>query len=52
MTLIEKYNYNFKDKLNNYEKFISRQSLARSLVRYELFKNVSAGGQIIVGGLF
>jgi hypothetical protein len=40
MTLIEKYNYNFKDKLNNYEKFISRQSLARSLVRYELFKKI------------
>lgn len=38
MHLIEKYNYDFSHKLDNFEKFARRQSLSRFLVRYELFK--------------
>lgn len=52
MQLIEKYNYNFEDKLKNIEKFISRQSIARSLVRYELFKKIiNTKGSIVECGV-
>lgn len=40
MELLEKYNYSFKNKLDNFEQFVRRQSLARFLVRYELFKKI------------
>jgi len=52
MNLIQKYDYNFNDKLNNIEKFITRQSMTRSLARYELFKKIiNVKGSIIECGV-
>jgi hypothetical protein len=52
MELFDKYNYSTKDKLNNFEKFISRQSLSRLLVRYELFKKtLEVKGSIVECGV-
>ena len=34
----EKYEGKLSDKLNNFEKYVRRQALARFLARYELFK--------------
>lgn len=37
-SLIEKYPYDMSLKLSNFEKYISRQSMARFMARHELFK--------------
>ncbi len=52
MNLIEKYDYDTQMKLKNFEKFIDRQSMARFLVRYELFKKIKfIKGSIIECGV-
>jgi len=52
MELFDKYRYNTKDKLNNFEKFISRQSMSRFLARYELFKKtLEVKGSIVECGV-
>lgn len=52
MSLINKYNYNSDEKLKNFEKFVSRQSLSRFLVRYELFKKIkNIKGSIVECGV-
>jgi len=52
MNLIDKYNYDSADKLNNFEKFVTRQTLSRFLVRYELFKQIKeVKGSIIECGV-
>lgn len=38
--VFNKYNYDIIDKLNNFEKFIRRQTMSRFLARYELFKKI------------
>lgn len=50
--LITKYNYPMSYKLNNFEKFVPRQSLARFIARYELFKMIkNTKGSIIECGV-
>lgn len=47
-----KYNTDIKDKLNNFEKYVRRQSIARFIARYELFKKVkNIKGSIIECGI-
>ena len=52
MNLFDKYEYDTKIKLKNFEKFIDRQSMARFLVRYELFKKIKkVKGSIVECGV-
>lgn len=52
MELINKYDYAMKDKLNNFEKYVPRQALARFLARYEIFKMIKhTKGSIIECGV-
>lgn len=52
MHIIEKYNYDYNSKLANFEKYVDRQSLARFMVRYELFKKIKdVKGSIIECGV-
>lgn len=52
MQLIEKYDYPMDIKLTNFEKYISRQSMARFLARYELFKMIkNTKGSIVECGV-
>jgi hypothetical protein len=51
-TLIEKYPYDMSHKLDNFEKYISRQSMARFMARHELFtKSMNIKGSIIECGV-
>lgn len=51
-SLIEKYPYDMSLKLNNFEKYISRQSMARFMARHELFqKAMPIKGSIIECGV-
>lgn len=50
--LIKKYHYDMGVKLNNFEKYVRRQSISRFLARYELFKKVlNVKGSIIECGI-
>lgn len=50
--LITKYNYPMSHKLDNFEKYVRRQSLARFIARYELFKKIkNSKGSIIECGV-
>jgi hypothetical protein len=50
--VFNKYDYEITDKLNNFEKFIRRQSMSRFLARYELFKKIHrTKGSIIECGV-
>ena len=50
--LIEKYPYDMSRKLDNFEKYISRQSMARFMARHELFKKaLDIKGSIIECGV-
>lgn len=52
MNLFDKYEYDTEIKLKNFEKFVDRQSMARFLVRYELFKKIkNVKGSIIECGV-
>jgi hypothetical protein len=52
MNLIEKYDYSYDTKLNNFEKYVRRQSLQRFLARYELFKLIKdVKGSIVECGV-
>lgn len=52
MNLFNKYEYDTEIKLKNFEKFVDRQSMARFLVRYELFKKIkNIKGSIIECGV-
>ncbi len=51
-SLIEKYPYDMSLKLANFEKYISRQSMARFMARHELFKkSMNIKGSIIECGV-
>lgn len=48
----EKYNYSNIDKLNNFPKYVTRQSISKFLARYELFKLIkNVKGSIIECGV-
>lgn len=48
----QKYNFDIKNKLDNFEKYVRRQTLARFLARYELFKKIQyIKGSIIECGV-
>lgn len=50
--LVLKYDYDMTTKLNNFEKYIRRQTLSRFLSRYELFKKIiEVKGSIIECGV-
>ncbi len=50
--IFKSYEYDFNVKLNNFEKYVRRQSLSRFIARYELFKLISnVKGSIIEGGV-
>ncbi len=52
MSLFEKYNYNKSVKLDNFEKYVRGQKLARFIARYELFKKIlNISGSIIECGV-
>lgn len=52
MSLINKYSYPMDIKLKNFEKYVTRQSMARFIARYELFKMVKhLKGSIIECGI-
>lgn len=52
MSIIEKYSYPMDIKLKNFEKYVTRQSIARFIARYELFKMVkNLKGSIIECGV-
>ncbi len=51
--IFEKYKYDINIKLDNFEKYVRRQSLARFLARYELFKRIlRIKGSIIECGVY
>lgn len=51
-SVFNKYNYPILDKLDNFEKFIRRQTMSRFLARYELFKKIQrVKGSIIECGV-
>lgn len=50
--LINKYDYPMSYKLDNFEKYVTRQKLARFIARYELFKKIkNVKGSIIECGI-
>jgi len=50
--IIDKYNYNMRDKLYNFEKYVPRQPMARFLAKYELFKMIkNTKGSIVECGV-
>lgn len=50
--VFEKYTYDTKTKLDNFEKFVNRQALSRFLARYELFKMIlNVKGSIVEAGV-
>jgi len=52
MSVIDKYDYDVKDKLSNFEKYVPRQPLSRFMARYELFKMIkNVKGSIIECGV-